>query len=73
MDSSTLLLSLSLGSLLAAAPVRAAGASAGRPPTRPQPSASRMVLPFVQDDYTRAVAEARARKVPLFVEAWAPW
>ncbi len=29
-------------------------------------------LPF-QDDYARAVAEARARKVPLFVEAWAPW
>jgi hypothetical protein len=32
-----------------------------------------MVLPFLHDDYERAVAEARARKVPLFVEAWAPW
>ena len=31
------------------------------------------VLPFIADDYTRAVAEARARKVPLFIEAWAPW
>ena len=31
------------------------------------------VLPFIEDDYTRAVAEARARKVPLFVESWAPW
>jgi hypothetical protein len=35
--------------------------------------AAKPVLPFIHDDYTRAVAEARARKVPLFVEAWAPW
>jgi hypothetical protein len=33
----------------------------------------RSVLPFIADDYTRAVAEARARKVPLFIESWAPW
>ncbi len=31
------------------------------------------VLPFIQNDYDRALAEARARKVPLFIEAWAPW
>jgi hypothetical protein len=31
------------------------------------------VLPFVQDDYARALAEARAQRLPLFVEAWAPW
>ena len=31
------------------------------------------VLPFLYDDYPRAVALARARKVPLFIEAWAPW
>lgn len=31
------------------------------------------VLPFIEDDYARALAEARARKVPLFIEAWAPW
>ena len=30
-------------------------------------------LPFVEDDYPKALAEARARKLPLFVEAWAPW
>jgi hypothetical protein len=35
--------------------------------------AAKHVLPFIADDYTRAVAEARARKVPLFIEAWAPW
>jgi hypothetical protein len=30
-------------------------------------------LPFVADDYARALAEARARGLPLFIEAWAPW
>jgi hypothetical protein len=30
-------------------------------------------LPFITDDYSKALAEARARKVPLFVESWAPW
>ena len=30
-------------------------------------------LPFVEDDYARALAEARSRKLPLFIEAWAPW
>jgi thioredoxin-like negative regulator of GroEL len=28
---------------------------------------------FIEDDYPRALAEARSRKVPLFVDAWAPW
>ena len=31
------------------------------------------VLPFISDDYTKALARARARKLPIFVEAWAPW
>jgi len=31
------------------------------------------VFRFIADDYGRALAEARARKVPLFIEAWAPW
>ena len=30
-------------------------------------------LPFVEDDYARAIRDARARGVPVFVEAWAPW
>ncbi len=30
-------------------------------------------LPFIEDDYGRALAEARARKLPLFIEFWAPW
>ena len=31
------------------------------------------VLPFIDDDYGRAVARATAKNVPIFVEAWAPW
>jgi thiol-disulfide isomerase/thioredoxin len=30
-------------------------------------------LPFIEDDYARALAEARAKKRPLFIDAWAPW
>jgi tetratricopeptide (TPR) repeat protein len=30
-------------------------------------------IAFVENDYPRALAEARARHVPLFVDAWAPW
>jgi hypothetical protein len=31
------------------------------------------VLPFIDDDYSKAVARARAKNVPIFVEVWAPW
>ena len=30
-------------------------------------------LPFIEDDYAKAVATAKSKNVPLFVEAWAPW
>jgi len=30
-------------------------------------------LPFIENDYPKALAEARARKLPIFAEAWAPW
>ncbi len=42
-------------------------------PAAPATSAPSSGLPFIADDYAKALAEARARKVPLFVEAWAPW
>jgi hypothetical protein len=30
-------------------------------------------LPFIENDYKAAVARAKAKNVPIFVEAWAPW
>ena len=30
-------------------------------------------LPFVADDSAQALGDARARALPLFIEAWAPW
>lgn len=34
---------------------------------------ARAELRFIENDYTKAVAQAKAKNVPLFVEAWAPW
>ena len=33
----------------------------------------RATLPFLEDDYPAALREARAKKLPIFAEAWAPW
>ena len=30
-------------------------------------------LTFIEDDYAAAVARAKAKDVPIFVDAWAPW
>ncbi len=30
-------------------------------------------LHFIDDDYAKARIEAKQRKVPLFVDVWAPW
>ena len=30
-------------------------------------------LPFIPDDYPRALAQARARNVAIVVDVWAPW
>ena len=31
------------------------------------------VLPFIENDYAKAVAQAKAKHVPIFADAWAPW
>jgi len=40
-----------------------------KPSTPPAPAK----LSFIEDDYPRALADARAKKKPIFVDAWAPW
>jgi hypothetical protein len=37
------------------------------------PTTSAAQLPFIQDDFAHARSEAIKRKLPIFVECWAPW
>ena len=37
------------------------------------PAVAKEVLPFIDNDYSKAIAQAKKRNVPIFVEAWAPW
>jgi hypothetical protein len=30
-------------------------------------------VPFIENDYAKAVARAKTKDLPIFVEAWAPW
>jgi hypothetical protein len=30
-------------------------------------------LPFIENDYAKALELARTKNVPIFAEAWAPW
>jgi hypothetical protein len=30
-------------------------------------------LPFINDNFEKALVVAKQRKLPLFVEVWAPW
>lgn len=64
--------------LAALAPRLAACASAHEAaPRHPSPSPSsasgQQPIAFIEDDYPRAIADAQTRKLPLFVDAWAPW
>jgi hypothetical protein len=35
--------------------------------------ATAKTLPFIKDDYSKALSDAKQRHLPLFVEVWAPW
>jgi hypothetical protein len=37
------------------------------------PALAKEVLPFIDNDYSKALAEAKRKSVPIFVDAWAPW
>lgn len=30
-------------------------------------------LPFINDDFDKALLEAKQRNAPLFIDVWAPW
>jgi len=59
------------GFLLLAALAACSSQRAAAPLTADAPSQA--TLPFIEDNYQRALADAKARGVPIFVEAWAPW
>jgi hypothetical protein len=31
------------------------------------------VLPWINDNYLKALTDAKQQKLPIFVEVWAPW
>lgn len=66
-------LSLALALALAAPAAGTTARVASAAQSKPVAPVTHLALPFIQNDYPRALAEARARKVPLFIEAWAPW
>ena len=37
------------------------------------PVFAKEVLPFIENDFAKAVAQGKAKKQPIFVDAWAPW
>jgi hypothetical protein len=37
------------------------------------PAVAKEVLPFIDNNYSKALTDAKKRNVPIFVEAWAPW
>ena len=36
-------------------------------------ASAKETVPFIEDDFAKAVAQAKTKKLPIFVEAWAPW
>ena len=36
-------------------------------------AATKTGLPFIHDNYPKALSEAKKSKLPIFVECWAPW
>lgn len=51
----------------------ACATAATSPAARPSAAAEPARVEFIEDDVPRAVALAKERKVPLFVDAWASW
>jgi hypothetical protein len=70
-----------LGLAASASSVAANGTAAAPSTTAARPAkatakrapAAKHVLPFIDDDLARALAEARKTNRPVFVESWAPW
>jgi thioredoxin-like negative regulator of GroEL len=62
-----------LSTVLLAGTLVAAMARGAAPPAPPSVVASRAPIRFIEDDYARALAQAREAGRPMFVEIWAKW
>lgn len=67
------LLSAALLASTAPAPAPTYHAQAAKPSAAPTRPSWHPVVPFIQDDFGRALALAKSRKLPVFIEGWAPW
>ena len=61
-----------LAALLATVPVTASATTTATAPAATK-QVAQAVLPFIENDLPRALAEAKSRNLPLFIESWAPW
>ena len=59
--------------VLVAASLAAAAPAVHAAKTSARAGAWKPVVPFIADDWPRALALAKARKLPVFIEGWAPW
>jgi hypothetical protein len=64
---------LSAALLATATPAPAAQAAPAKVPKPASAPAWHPVVPFIEDDFGRALALAKSRKLPVFIEGWAPW
>ncbi len=40
---------------------------------KPTVATPKPAVPFIENDYAKALADAQKRNVELFVDLWAPW
>jgi hypothetical protein len=64
---------LLLSALLIALAPAALAAPPAKPSAKSAPVARKPALPFLEDDLGRALALAKERRLPVFIEGWAPW
>ena len=70
------LFAFGLAALIVTPATHAATTTTSAAKTAPAKSATatwKPVVPFIEDDFGRALALAKERKLPVFIEGWAPW
>ena len=66
-------IALLLAALSVAPAAHAATTPTSTAPAKSTTAAWHPVVPFIEDDFGRALALAKERKLPVFIEGWAPW